>query len=202
MEQIAPASGGLIRRLPSGRRLQGALENAIALLLLACSLLTIGHPARAAEEQPLEYQVKAAFLLNFTKFVGWPPAAFADEHSPLAICILGEDPFGSTLDEIVKGENVNGHDLAVQRIRRAPAPKLCQVLFISRSEKEIPRILEELGPGVLTVGDGDNFLRDGGIIAFVIQDRRVRFDIDQRAAAKAMLTMSSRLMNVARSVER
>jgi hypothetical protein len=165
--------------------------------LLASVFIATSALARAAEE----YQVKAAFLLNFTKFVEWPEAAFQDGHSPLAICILGEDPFGNTLSEMVKGEAVNGHELAIQRIRRAPRSKECQVLFVAKSEKDSARILAESGPGVLTIGEGDTFLREGGVIAFVIEDRRVRFDIDQRAAAKAMLTISSRLMMVARSVQ-
>jgi hypothetical protein len=171
-------------------------------LLLAWLCVAIGHPVLAAEAEPLEYQVKAAFLLNFTKFVEWPPAAFEDEHSPLTICILGEDPFGNALKEIIKGEAVKGRNLSVQRIGRPPSPKACQVLFVSRSEKEVHRTLAEAAPGVLTVGEGEKFLQDGGIVAFVIDNRRVRFDIDQPAAAKAMLTISSRLMNVARSVRK
>jgi uncharacterized protein DUF4154 len=186
-----------------GARLTSAFRNATAIVsLLAGVLVIFGDPARAAADQPLEYQVKAAFLLNFTKFVEWPAPAFADEHAPLTICILGEDPFGTTLDDMVKGEAVKGHELVIQRIRRAPMPKACQVLFVARPEKEISKVLSELGPGVLTVGEGEKFLQDGGIIAFVIEDRRVRFDIDQRAAARAMLGISSRLMNVARSVEK
>lgn len=184
-----------------GRRLQSVRGKALALVLLFPFLFTSGcYLARAAEEEPLEYQVKAAFLLNFTKFVEWPPVAFADEHSPLAICILGEDPFGDALNEIVKGEAVNGREIVVSRIARPPAPKACQVMFVARAEKDVRKMLGELGPGVLTVGEGERFLQDGGVVAFVIENRRVRFDIDQRAAAKGMLNISSRLMNVARSV--
>lgn len=128
--------------------------------------------AQADEVAPLEYQVKAAFLLNFTKFVLWPNTAFADQHSPLAICILGEDRFGNTLDAMVKGGAVNGHELAVQRIRHAPAGKRCQVLFIAKSERAAARIVAESGSGVLTVGEADGFLREGGMIVFVIDDRR------------------------------
>jgi hypothetical protein len=182
-------------------RLGRELKPATAMVLLAC-LLLVCYPAHAADEEPLEYQVKAAFLLNFTKFVQWPASAFADESSPLAICVLGEDPFGNTLNEMVKGEAVNGRELVVQRIRRRPEPKSCQVLYVAKSEKDVTRTLAELDAGVLTVGEGEKFLRDGGTIAFVIQGRRVRFDIDQSAAAKARLTLSSRLMNVARSVEK
>ena len=188
-----------IRSLPE--RFRGGMALAAAILSLACVSIT-SDPARAAEAEPLEYQVKAAFLLNFTKFVQWPASAFADENSPVAICILGEDPFGNTLDEMVRGEALNGRQLVVQRIRRQVEPKACQVLFVSKSEKDVARTLADLGTGVLTVGEGEKFLRDGGIIAFVIQDRRVRFDIDQAAAVKARITLSSRLMNVARSVEK
>jgi hypothetical protein len=151
---------------------------------------------------PLEYRVKAAFLLHFTKFVEWPPAAFADDRAPFRICVLGEDPFGSALDQIVQGESLNGRKLVVQRLHRAPEPKLCQVIFVSAQEKEIPRTLAPLGPGVLTVGEGEEFLRAGGMIAFVLDNRRVRFDISQRAAAAAQLTVSSRLLSVARGVEK
>jgi len=78
---------------------------------------------------------------------------------------------------------VNGHELSIQRIRRAPDAKSCQVLFVARPEKEVPKVLAEVGPGILTVGEGEKFLKNGGIIAFVIQDRRVRFDINQTAAS-------------------
>jgi hypothetical protein len=207
MEKVArpPAGSSLIDLCRPGwnERRRRALDYARTLLLLSAGIsLGLGVSVCAADEPPLEYQVKAAFLLNFTKFVQWPAVAFSDQRSPLAICILGEDPFGSWLDEIVKGEAVNGRELVVQRIRRAPQAKSCQVLFVARQEKEVPRILDDLGPGVLTVGEGENFLEDGGIIAFVIEDRRVRFDINQRGAARARLTLSSRLMSVARSVKK
>ncbi|SPF52262.1 Putative transmembrane protein (fragment) [Candidatus Sulfopaludibacter sp. SbA4] len=129
-------------------------------------------------------------------------ASFAEEHSPFVICILGEDPFGAALNQMVKGEGVGGRNLIVQRIRRAPEPKSCQVLFIGGSEKDIPKTLAEVGPGILTVGEGETFLHDGGMIAFVIENRRVRFDINQKTAGTAMLRISSRLLNVARSVEK
>jgi hypothetical protein len=178
--------------------LGSALKYAAAVLFLFAA---VRNPARA-DDPPSEYQVKAAFLLNFTKFVEWPSAAFGDEHSPLGICILGENPFGNMLSEMLKGEGVNGHDLIVQSVRQTPVPKSCHVLFVSKSEREVRRILGTLGPGVLTVGEGEKFLKEGGIITFVIEDRRVRFDINQTDAGKARLTISSRLMNIARSVEK
>jgi len=172
--------------------------------LLLGAALWVGWPGlqRAAAEAVLEYEVKAAFLLNFTKFTEWPAGAFANPDSPLTICILGQDPYGRALDDVVQGEQVNGHKLAVRRISENPEPQACQVVFIGNGEKEIRRILGGLGRGVLTAGEGRDFIRDGGIIAFVLENRRVRFDINQSAAEAAGLKLSSQLLSVARSVEK
>jgi YfiR/HmsC-like len=151
---------------------------------------------------PSEYEVKAAFLLNFTKFVDWPPAAFADANSPIALCVLGQDPFGQALDDMIEGEAVSGRKLMVRRITESPAPKTCQVLFVGSSRGDTTKTLGSLGRGVLTVGDGDRFLREGGIIAFVLESGHVRFDINQSAATRAGLKLSSRLLRVARSIEK
>lgn len=152
-----------------------------------------------AGQQSLEYRVKAAFLLNFTKFVEWPASELPDSNT-FGVCILGNDPFGSVLDQIIEGESINGRKLTVWRTR-PNSPKACQVLFVSKSERDNAQILSGFGPGVLTIGEGDAFLHDGGMIAFVIENRRVRFDIDLTPAAKAGLKISSKLLSVARSVE-
>jgi hypothetical protein len=160
------------------------------------------YAAGQAVDPSLEYQVKAAFLLNFTKFIDWPPAAFATPDSPIAICILGNDPFGRILDEIVQGEAVNARKVIVQRMSQLPGPQVCQVVFTGSAEKDLPKTLGSLGRGVLTVGEGTKFLRDGGMIAFVIENRRVRFDVNQTAAGNAELSLSSRMLSVARTVEK
>jgi hypothetical protein len=171
--------------------------------VLALSGALLWEPCAFASNDSLEYQVKAAFLLNFIKFIDWPASAFADPGSPVAICILGEDPFGHALDQVVEGETVNGRKVALQRIKRAPPAKSCQVLFIAKSEKDNPKtILSDLPPGILTVGEGEGFMRAGGMIAFVIENRRVRFDINRAAAEKAALKLSSKLLSVARTVEK
>jgi hypothetical protein len=128
-------------------------------LVLACS-------SSAVAQTDLEYQVKAAFLLNFAKFVEWPPNAFANSDSPLTICILGKDPFGRTIDDLVQGEAANGRKLMVRRMSQPPAPQACHVVFAEGSTKESAKTLSALGPGVLIVGEGGSFLRDGGMIAF------------------------------------
>ena len=189
------------RRRPD--RSKFAVDGTISLWLLSLLCLTASFKGQAAEEQVSEHQVKAAFLLNFTKFVEWPEAAFGDGHSPISICVLGEDPFGSALDQIVEGEVVEGRRVVVRRIKEPPLAKQCQVLFVSPVIKDVSQILTSLGPGVLTVGEGsDNFLREGGVISFVIENRHVRFDINQGAAETEGLKLSSRLLRVARSVEK
>src|SRR5579884_21307 len=164
-------------------------------LLVLCPGITAADPAP-------EYEVKAAFLLNFTKFIDWPPAAYADANSPFTICLLGGDPFGRVLDDMVEGETVDGRKLVVRRISEPPGRKSCQMLFLGSGEKEVRRVLSELGPGVLTVGDHERFIHEGGMIAFVIDNRRVRFDINQAAAEAAGLKLSSKLLSVARRVAR
>jgi hypothetical protein len=157
-------------------------------------------PAAQISELPsLEYQVKAAFLLNFTKFVEWP-AGTAHQNVPINICLY-RDVFGSSIDQIVADEIVSGRKLAVQRLERGSS-NTCQVLFISGSETEVPELLAKMGKGTLTVGEGEQFLRQGGMIAFVIENRRVRFDVNLRAAQNAGIHISSRLLKVARAVEK
>jgi hypothetical protein len=158
--------------------------------------------ARAAESQtPLEYQVKAAFLLNFTKFIEWPPSESTVLDPSFGICIVGEDPFGPVLDRIVEGETFQGRKLAVARVR-VPLPASCPVVYVSKSEKNVAGLLSRLGPGVLTVGEGPGFLGAGGMVAFVVDSHKVRFDVNQDAAARAGLRVSSKLLSVARSVSK
>ena len=158
-------------------------------------------PDYALAEQTLEYEVKAAFLLNFAKFVEWPANAFADSSAPLAICILGKDPFGRAIDDLVQGETVNGRKLVVRRIGQLPAQQACQILFTQEPGKDATKTLSALR-NVLTVGEGENFVHDGGIIGFVIEKRRVRFDISPSAANAAGLKLSSKLLSVARAIEK
>lgn len=179
-------------------RTQRTLRDSTILLCLITGLL---QQATAADEKSLEYQVKAAFLLNFTKFTEWPSSVLPSASSPFTICIMGVDPFGKSLEEIIRGESLGGHRMAIQRVERGSRPQGCQVLFISKIERDIGRVLADLGPGVLTVGEGDSFLQDGGMISFVIENRRTRFDVNPTTAESAGLKLSSRLLSVARSVK-
>ena len=169
-------------------------------LMVACSVLTYAAPA--AEPIVDEYQVKAAFLFNFAKFVEWPNEAFSDPNAPLVITVFGEDPFNGSL-EAVKGKLVNNRKLTIRRVKDIQEIGKSNVLFVSPSaRKELARILEALqGQNVLTVGEDGAFTQYGGIINFVKEDNRVRFEVNVTAAERAGLKISSRLLALARIVK-
>lgn len=151
---------------------------------------------------PGEFQVKAIFLYNFVQFVDWPPDAFATPESPIVIGVLGQDPFGGFLDELVRGERVKGRPLVVERYRWPGEIDECHVLFISGSEgARIEQIAAAVrGRPILTVGDWDAFAQHGGMIHFVLEHKRVRLRINLDAARAAGLTISSKLLRSAESV--
>lgn len=173
------------------RARDGPLFWLLAAVLLARNLLlpNQGLVLQLGAHQASEFEIKAAFLLNFARFVEWPPG-----DGKITICVLGDDPFGPLLDRTVQGESVRGRRLEVQRIRSLEN-HACQVVYTRNN-------LAEAGTGVLTVGEGNRFLEQGGMIAFLLEDRRVRFDINLQAAAAAQIQISSRLLKVARTVKR
>jgi hypothetical protein len=165
-----------------------------------CGLLWLGGPAFPAQTgPPTEYQVKAVFLFNFAQFVEWPSAAFSGARAPIVIGVLGQNPFGSYLDDTVRGETVEDRPLEVQRYRRVEEIKNCHILFISRSEvsklKEILMVLKDRS--ILVVGDDDEFVLRGGMIRLATTRNRVRMIINTDAAMAASLTISSQLLRSA-----
>lgn len=169
---------------------------------LAC--LPGAHRLAAQPAKPSEYQVKAAYLLNFGKFVEWPAKPGAAPDEPFQICVLGKDPFGPFLDTALAGETINRAPLAARRIAKTQDAAPCRILFISTSEQEsLKAILQSLEKvPVLTVSDIAQFGRQGGMIQFVFSGNRVRFDVNLVAARAAGLTLSSELLKVALSVKR
>lgn len=170
-----------------------------ALGILAIAALVHAAPApEGPQEAASEYDVKAAFLYNFTKFVEWPAAAFHDDRGAMRLCVLGDDPFGSSLGEIAEGD-VAGRRLTVWRFRAMKDPATCQILFVSRSETgRLPQILRSVRDApVLTVGDTQGFLEQGGIVNFIREGSKVRFEISQESAERAGIKISSRLLRLA-----
>jgi hypothetical protein len=180
-----------------------ALRGARALRFIAYVLLLLGSLNAKAQAAPSrEYQVKAVFLFNFTQFVDWPPAAFAEDTTPLVIGVLGDDPFGRYLDDIIRGEQVNNRRLTVQRYRRPEDLKACQVLFVSRSEdRNLDQELAALkGMDVLTVSDADGFAARGGMIQLITENGKIRLKINVGAAKASSLIISSKLLRSAEIV--
>ena len=174
---------------------------AIILALLVCAHLVTAPEGHAQDALP-EYQVKAAYLFNFLKFVEWPGDAFADSLAPIVIGIVGDDPFGSALPEVIVGKTVQGRDLVIRRYHAGEDLRGASILFISASEKKrLPQILAGLhGSSVITVADMDGFLDGGGMIQFLSENDRVRFAINVEATTQAKLKMSSKLLSLAHVV--
>jgi hypothetical protein len=146
-----------------------------------------------------EYQVKAAFLYTFAKFVEWPPQAFSSPSAAMTICVLGEDPFGSFLDDAVKGKTVDGRPLVVYRLTDLPTGHECKILFIATSEsRRMPALLASMATsGVLTVGDTTEFASEGGIIGLRLDGERIRLSVNLTAAERAKVRISSRMLSLA-----
>lgn len=172
---------------------------AFSILSLSLIWLLAGRFAHAQQAQPSEYQIKAAFLFNFARFVEWPKSAFATPTSPLVIGILGEDPFRDDLTKTVGNKAVDTHPVVTKEFRSVAEATNCHVLFISTSEKKkLPEILQSLkGTSVLTVAETDGFIEKGGMINFVLEGTKIRFQINKDAAASAGLKISSKLMTLA-----
>ncbi|MEZ5356574.1 MAG: YfiR family protein [Bryobacteraceae bacterium] len=148
---------------------------------------------------PLEYRVKAAMLYNFTRFVEWPAAALGDPAAPLVIGIVGENPFGSSLEETVRDKSVWGRRIVVRQFPSLPVAERIQVLFVAKPEhRKFPELLAKLqGRAVLTVSDADGFTAMGGIVGFFTEDNKIRFRVNRAAAAGSSLLISSKLLRLA-----
>jgi hypothetical protein len=172
------------------------MQRALALLLLAAALAGAGTAVG-------EFQLKAAFLFHFPAFVEWPATALPRDKAPFVIGVLGEDPFGASLDDMVRGETVNQHPLTVERYRSTAEIHDCQILFIPAAELarvDAKAFAALKGHSVLTVTDADGGAPRGVIIALVKRDNRIRLRIDLEAARESNLIISSKLLRPAEIV--
>jgi hypothetical protein len=167
-------------------------------LLTLALLLGVVLPA-TAQQPSLEYDVKAAFILNFVRYVEWPPG---DRQPPLRICVLAENPFGDRLAAVVAGEQWQGGAIEVHVVTDARRGADCHLLYvparaIAQFTAGAPLVA---GRAVLTVGEHERFLDQGGVMRLFLEDNRVRFSVNQQAADRAGLQISSRLLRLARTV--
>lgn len=170
-------------------------------MILAALSIGVMAGGVAIADESLEYGVKAAFLTKFGSYVEWPETAFASPTSPFNLCLTGSaDQFGSTLEKVLSGESINGRGVVIRRINTVERNAGCHILYIGASESQrAAQIIESVrGNNVLTVGDGGS----NGIIDFVVTNNRVRFNIDDEAAAQNGLVISSRLLSLALNVKR
>ncbi len=178
-------------------RIGGRVRCAARILALAGMLGAALGSAQPPPSQTSEYSVKAAYLLNFGRFVTWPGASAA--RPALRICVLGQDPFGPLLEATVGGGKVRGRPVLTARVSQPEQTLQCDILFVSSSEAERWSLIREIvqRSPVLTVSDMPNFARQGGMIQFTLEHNRVRFEVNLEAANLAGLALSSDLLKLA-----
>lgn len=164
-----------------------------------CVFLFLCFSIRPQAQTVAEYNIKAVFLFNFTRFVEWPSNTLPNPDDPFVIGILGDDPFHSYIDETVAGEKVRGHSIVVRRYQSVNDIKDCQIVFISSNEVEkLPEILPALsGKNILTVSDIKNFAATGGMVGFYAKDNKIKMQVNVLASKNADLSISSKLLQVA-----
>ncbi len=177
---------------------RGTLLKHLALILVCTVTLTAGPP-----ELVDEYQVKAAFIYNFSKFVVWPARVFNSPADPVSICILGNDPFHGALEQATSGKSVEGRGFSVRHLAETDSGCNCRILFVHTSGlKRFRSLAENLkSSGVLTIGENPGFAVEGGIINFKLEGGRVRFEINVEAAEQRQLHISSKLLSLAEIVK-
>ena len=185
-----------------------AARRAVALLVLSV-VAAIALPARTArggggggggDEPSREYQLKAAFIFNFVQFVEWPDDAGGGAKGPIVITVVGDNPFGSSIEQVVHGKNVRGREVTVRYVQSVKAIGRTHVLFVAAPESGRPAAALQAvnATPALTISDTDAFMPGGGVIRFFSEDNKLRFEINPAAAQRAGLKMSAKLLQLAR----
>jgi hypothetical protein len=188
---------------PVSRPRRAASLFATALSALVASIALDSGAAEAGAKPTREYDLKAVFLFNFAQFVEWPSEAFPEASTPFVICVLGDDPFGKSLDEIVANEAVRNRRIVIRRYRDVQEISICHILYIGASEApKLNHVLAALdGKHILTVGETDLFTTHNGIIQFRLVENKLRLRINIEAARMAKLSISSQLLRQAEIVD-
>jgi len=180
------------------------ISRVVRLIFIIAICLTVSSwtSVQAEPTTPREYMIKAGFLYNFAKFVDWPEEVFENSSTPLIIGILGEDPFGNDLDQIIKKKTVKERSILIKRLKTLDELKVCHILFISASEKShLSKVISKTKDWhVLTVSEMEGFAELGGIINFTKEGNKIRFEINLDAAEQSGLKISSRLLKLAKII--
>ena len=179
------------------------LTSRVRNIVLCTGLLASLSAGQCARAQAIsEYQVKAAYLYSFTKFVEWPDSAFNGPTDPIRLCVLNDKPFQAQLSAIAGNRQIGGRPVVVSLVHDGKESRGCHELFISSAQsQDTMLVIDSLrGSSVLTVGETEDFVEQGGMINFVVLDAHVQFQVNQKAAVNAGLRMSSQLLSVAKRV--
>ena len=165
---------------------------------VACALAVPAHA-----QPPLEYDVKAALLLNFARFIEWPESAFADARTPIDICVFTPNPFGQALDRTLQAESVGTHPLSTRNVRNASEGVGCHLLFVpAGTESRAAELVRRPGPHTVTVGESNAFEDLGGAVSFVLEQGRIRFNVNLHPVEERGVRISARMLQLAGRVER
>ena len=183
---------------------RAALPKNVSLALLLCGLAPLASLARAESPGTKEQQVKAGFIYNFLKFVEWPADRFQDTNSPLIIGVAGKGSISTALENAVKNRKIDGHEVIVKSVDTPEGAKATHLLFVPAAEdSRVDLLLSAMsGAGVLTVGESERFSRSGGIIKFMLEGDKLRFEINMEGANQAGLKISAQLQRLAKAVRR
>ncbi|MEW6304153.1 MAG: YfiR family protein [Verrucomicrobiota bacterium] len=168
-------------------------------------LLLIGAEFRPVTAQPkpaerTEFELKAAYLYHFAQFIEWPAEAFTNSQAPIVIGVVGKDPFGKVLDDTVRDKTVKDRPFVVRRLSGTEGIKDCHIVYVSSSEKpRLPEIIRLLNDeSILSVNEDVQFTRLGGVVNFMMENKKVRFEINMAAAEKARLKLDAQLLRLAK----
>jgi len=187
-------------------QIRAARFSSLALRTLLALLVLLLHPLALitadAQSDSSEYQLKAAFIFHFAQLVDWPAEAVGPGNRPLILCTAGEDTPSGVLEATVQGKQIGSHPLEVRHLQEKDSSSGCHLLFIvGRDKRRVPAILAGLNNApILTVGESDDFVQQGGMIGFCLQESKIRFDINLKVAQRANLRISSRLLLLAKTV--
>ena len=194
-----------VRRVPRDQARWPVLSLRPLLTAVAAAWVFLAIPALQAQNpRPTDYEVKAAYLYNFGRFIEWPGKVTAAQGGSFTVCVLGRDPFGPRLDATLAGETIGGKTIVAKRISNADESGNCRILFLSLTdESRLDKIIADLDKkAVLTVSDAPQFVTRGGMIQFVLEGNRIRFEVNLAATRRAGLSLSSELLKVATAVRR
>lgn len=176
-----------------------ALTRIIKEIVFFTLLFGLGIPC-FSQAPSQEYQIKGAYILNFSRFTQWPEKAYNGSENSFIISILGKDPFGVFLDELIKDESNAGRPIIVKRLKSLEETEVAHILFISREYNIDPSQLDRLikDQSILTISDREGFARRGGIVEFYVEDDKVKFVINQARGEQCGLHFSSKLLRLAK----